>query len=91
MVNHSATKLDAIYGRYKIMAEECHNNVNVRRKIIEELGATPIMTVSIRQEIVQHQDDLSYFSASYRATVRKMDLVRQLIHIEEMYPTSAFL
>ena len=88
MTNHSATKLDAIFAQYEKIAEGHHHNVKARKEIIEKLAAKQ---PQFRDEIAQHQDDLSYFSDSYRATVRKMDLVRQLIALEETHPTSAFL
>ena len=90
-MNHSATKLDAIFAQYEKIAEGHHHNANVRREIIEELASKPTITIEIGKEITQYKDDLSYFSDSYRATVRKMDLVRQLIALEETHPTSAFL
>ena len=90
-MTHSATKLDAIFSQYEKIAEEHHHNVNVRKEIIEELMSKQVVTADIRKEILQHKDDLVYFSQLYRVTVRKMDLVRQLITLEENHPTSAFL
>lgn len=90
-MTHSATKLDAIFARYEAIAEGHHHNAKVRTEIIVDLRHKVDKTADDLQELAQHYDDQAYFRQLYRATCRKMDLVRQLIVLEETHPTSAFL